>query len=223
MILKKDKTNKQLGESVRDFLIEKGVETPIKDCGLNESDRKEILEKSFKTIMEVLNLDLTDDSLEGTPARVAEMYMNEIFYGLDYSNFPKCTAVENKMDYDELVIEKNINVQSNCEHHFVIIDGKCAIGYIPKKKVLGLSKLNRVVEFFAKRPQIQERLTSQIYWALAYILETEDIAVVLNATHYCVKSRGVQDTSSETITSKLGGVFKEEQDLRNEFMLLIKN
>ena len=223
MILKKDKTNKQLGESVRNFLIEKGVETPIKDCGLNELDRKEILEKSFKTIMEVLNLDLTDDSLEGTPARVAEMYMNEIFYGLDYSNFPKCTAVENKMDYDELVIEKNINVQSNCEHHFVIIDGKCAIGYIPKKKVLGLSKLNRVVEFFAKRPQIQERLTSQIYWALAYILETEDIAVVLNATHYCVKSRGVQDASSETITSKLGGVFKEEQDLRNEFMLLIKN
>lgn len=218
---KKNKSDQELGLKVRDFLIEKGVETPIKECGLSFTQRKDILEESFKNIMEVLNLDLSDDSLEGTPARVSEMYLNEIFCGLDYANFPKCTAVENKMEYDELVIEKNINVQSNCEHHFVIIDGKCAIGYIPQKKVLGLSKLNRVVEFFSKRPQIQERLTSQIYWALACILETEDIAVVLSATHYCVKARGVQDASSVTITSKLGGKFKEVPDLRSEFMSLI--
>jgi GTP cyclohydrolase I len=126
------------------------------------------------------------------------------------------------MRYDEMVLVRDINVQSNCEHHLVVIDGLCDIAYIPKDKVLGLSKLNRIVEFFAKRPQIQERLTEQIYYALNFILETEDIAVKMKATHYCVKSRGIQDTTSYTITSKIGGVFKTEPEARNEFLTLTK-
>ena len=149
------------------------------------------------------------------------MYVNEIFWGLDYEAFPKCTAVENKMEYESMVIERNINVQSNCEHHFVVIDGVGTVAYIPNKKVLGLSKLNRVVEYFAKRPQIQERLTEQVYYALQYILDTDNIAVVIDAQHYCVKSRGVEDVGSSTITSKLGGGFKTDPALRHEFMNMI--
>jgi GTP cyclohydrolase I len=171
--------------------------------------------------MLVLGLDLDDDSLAETPNRVAKMYVNEIFWGLDWDAFPKCTTVDNKMKYDEMVIERNINVQSNCEHHFVVIDGKATVAYIPKKKVLGLSKMNRIVEYFAKRPQIQERLTEQIYHALQFILETDDIAVLIDAQHYCVKSRGVEDVGSSTITSKLGGEFKTDQAVRAEFMNLV--
>ena len=172
--------------------------------------------------MEALGLDLSDDSLMDTPKRVAKMYVNEIFWGLDYEAFPKCTAVDNKMKYDEMVIERNINVQSNCEHHFVVIDGLATVAYIPSEKVLGLSKLNRVVEYFAKRPQIQERLTEQVYYALQYILQTDNIAVVVDAQHYCVKSRGVEDTGSSTITTKLGGCFKNDPQARAEFMAIIK-
>jgi GTP cyclohydrolase I len=173
--------------------------------------------------MNILGLDLTDDSLADTPNRVAKMYVNEIFYGLDYENFPKCTAVDNKMKYDEMVVEKNINVQSNCEHHFVVIDGVATVGYIPEDKVLGLSKMNRIVEYFAKRPQIQERLTSQIFHAMSYILGTENVAVTIDATHYCVKSRGVEDTGSSTVTSHLGGAFKTDPALRQEFLALARN
>ena len=125
------------------------------------------------------------------------------------------------MKYDEMVVERNVNVQSNCEHHFVIIDGVATVGYIPNQKVLGLSKINRIVEYFSKRPQIQERLTEQIYYALEYILETENIAVVINAKHYCVAARGVEDTNSTTITSKLGGCFKNDPAARSEFMRLV--
>jgi GTP cyclohydrolase I len=171
--------------------------------------------------MMVLGLNLSDDSLNETPKRVAKMWVNEVFWGLDYEAFPKCTAVDNKMKYDEMVIERNISVQSNCEHHLVVIDGLATVGYIPKQKVLGLSKLNRVVEYFSKRPQIQERLTEQVYHALQYILETDDIGVVIHAQHYCVKSRGVEDTGSSTITSKLGGCFKSDTGVRTEFMRLI--
>jgi len=149
------------------------------------------------------------------------MYVNEIFWGLDYDAFPKCTTVENKMKYDEMVVERNVNVQSNCEHHFVVIDGKAVVGYIPNKKVLGLSKINRVVEYFSKRPQIQERLTEQIYYALEYILETSNIAVVIDAQHYCVKSRGVEDVGSSTVTAKLGGCFKSDPAARAEFMDIV--
>tara|TARA_S200000501_G_scaffold83288_1_gene75431 strand:+ start:525 stop:1127 length:603 start_codon:yes stop_codon:yes gene_type:complete len=199
-----------------------GVETPVIDTGIERKDKIDQIEGHFADIMEILGLDLADDSLMDTPKRVAKMYVNEIFWGLDYEAFPKCTAVDNKMKYDEMVIERNINVQSNCEHHFVVIDGLATVAYIPNEKVLGLSKLNRVVEYFAKRPQIQERLTEQVYYALQYILETDNIAVVVDAQHYCVKSRGVEDTGSSTITTKLGGCFKHDPQARAEFMAIIK-
>lgn len=212
----------ELGEKVNDYLIKKGVETPTIDNGMSNEDKKSQIESCFRTILLTLGLDLNDDSLIGTPRRVSKMYLDEIFWGLDYTKFPKCTTVQNKMKYDEMVLVRDINVQSNCEHHLVVIDGLCDIAYIPKDKVLGLSKLNRIVEFFAKRPQIQERLTEQIYYALNYILETDDIAVKMKATHFCVKSRGIQDTTSYTITSKIGGAFKNEPEARNEFLTLTK-
>ena len=215
--------DEKLGEKVNKYLIEKGVETPTTlSANLSNEDKKEIIRSCFKTILLTLGLDLNDDSLIGTPKRVAKMYVDEIFWGLDYTKFPKCTTVQNKMKYDEMVLVRDINVQSNCEHHLVIIDGFCDIAYIPKENVIGLSKLNRIVEFFSKRPQIQERLTEQIYYALNFILETEDIAVKIKATHFCVKSRGIQDTASYTITSKIGGVFKTEPEARNEFLTLTK-
>jgi GTP cyclohydrolase I len=167
--------------------------------------------------MQVLGLDLNDDSLVETPKRVAKMYVNEIFWGLDYEAFPKCTTVNNKMKYNEMVVERNVNVQSNCEHHFVVIDGLATVAYVPKDKVLGLSKINRIVEYFSKRPQIQERLTEQIFHTLQYILDTEDVAVLIDAQHYCVKSRGVEDTGSSTVTVRLGGGFKNHPEVRNEF------
>lgn len=221
MSYNKTKTDPALGQSIHEYLVKQGVETPSIDNNLSRTDKIEIIEKHFIKIMEALGLDLTDDSLMDTPKRVAKMYVNEIFWGLDYEAFPKCTAVENKMKYDEMVIERNINVQSNCEHHFVVIDGVATVGYIPREKVLGLSKLNRVVEYFAKRPQIQERLTEQVYFALQYILDTDDIAVVVDAQHYCVKSRGVEDVGSSTVTSKLGGCFKNDPTSRAEFMNIV--
>jgi GTP cyclohydrolase I len=218
MSYNKTKTDPALGQSIHEYLVKQGVETPSIDNNLSRTDKIEIIEKHFIKIMEALGLDLTDDSLMDTPKRVAKMYVNEIFWGLDYEAFPKCTAVDNKMKYDEMVVERNINVQSNCEHHFVIIDGLATVGYIPNQKVLGLSKINRIVEYFAKRPQIQERLTEQVFHALQAILETESVAVVIDAQHYCVKSRGVEDTGSSTVTSKLGGVFKSDPAVRTEFM-----
>jgi GTP cyclohydrolase I len=184
-------------------------------------DKITSIETSFAQIMKTLGLDLSDDSLADTPKRVAKMFVNEIFWGLDYKNFPKCTVIENKMRYDEMVIEKDITMISSCEHHFVVIDGKAHIAYIPRGKVLGLSKLNRIVEFFARRPQVQERIAEQVYHALEFILGTPDVAVVIEGVHYCVKSRGVEDHSSSTITSKLGGCFKEDPSVRAEFMSLI--
>jgi GTP cyclohydrolase I len=146
------------------------------------------------------------------------MYVNEIFWGLDYEAFPKCTTVNNKMKYNEMVVERNVNVQSNCEHHFVVIDGLATVAYVPKDRVLGLSKINRIVEYFSKRPQIQERLTEQIFHTLQFILDTEDVAVMIDAQHYCVKSRGVEDTGSSTVTCRLGGGFKSDQAARTEFL-----
>jgi GTP cyclohydrolase I len=199
-----------------------GVETPVREGKLlDRKDQITEIEKHFTDIMHIMGLDLTDDSLIETPKRVAKMYVNEIFWGLDYDAFPKCTAVDNKMKYDEMVVERNVNVQSNCEHHFVIIDGLATVAYIPNQKVLGLSKINRIVEYFSKRPQIQERLTEQVYHALQYILETDNIGVVITAQHFCVKSRGVEDTGSSTVTSKLGGVFKSDPNVRTEFMRLV--
>lgn len=222
-MLGKGKTDPELGFKVEEALKAIRRNTPLVENGLTEFAKKQKIEEHFKAIMETLGLDLTDDSLMDTPKRVSKMYVDEIFYGLNPDNFPKCTTVENKMGYDELVVEKNVNVQSNCEHHFVVIDGKACIAYIPRKKILGLSKINRIVEYFAKRPQIQERLTEQVYYALAVILETDDIAVVIDAVHYCVKSRGIEDTESSTVTSKLGGKFKTNPDLRREFFSIVKS
>jgi len=221
MSYNKTKTDPELGQQVHEHLVKMGVETPTVPNTLDRKDKIERIEEHFTAIMKYLGLDLTDDSLIDTPKRVAKMYVNEIFWGLDYDAFPKCTTVDNKMKYDEMVVERNINVQSNCEHHFVVIDGLATVGYIPKKKVLGLSKINRIVEYFAKRPQIQERLTEQVYYALQYILDTTNIGVVIDAKHYCVKSRGVEDVGSSTVTSKLGGVFKSDPAVRAEFMNIV--
>ena len=221
----KNKTDYELGREVHAHLVEIGIETPIIDNELSRNDKITAIESKFKDILETLGLDLTDDSLMETPKRVAKMYVNEIFYGLDWEAFPKATVIENKMQYDEMVIERNINVQSTCEHHFVNISGKAHVAYIPKNKVLGLSKLNRVVEYFAKRPQVQERLTEQVFYALAFILETEDVAVVIDADHFCVKSRGIEDVGSSTVTSKLGGKFRDDlkPQVRQEFMSLVNS
>lgn len=222
MALNKTKTDPELGRKVQQYLIEKGVETPMVDINLTNEKKVKKIEKSMKEIMETLGLDLTDDSLIKTPHRVANMYVNEIFWGLDYNNFPKMMKIDNKMNYDEMVIEKDITLFSDCEHHIRPIRGAVHIGYIPDKKIPGLSKINRIVEFFCRRPQVQERIGEQIYYALSYLLETENIAVVIEAEHFCVKQRGVEDENSSTITSKLGGCFREPS-ARMEFFKLIKS
>jgi GTP cyclohydrolase I len=216
------KCDPELGARVHKHLVELGVETPFIDTGEFADKKVKKIEKHFTAIMTTLGMDLTDDSLMDSPARVAKMFVNELFWGLDPAMFPKCTAIENKMGYDEMVLERDISVTSCCEHHFVTISGVAHVAYIPKNKVLGLSKLNRVVEYFSRRPQVQERLAEQIYHALSFILETENVAVVIDAEHFCVKARGVQDPHSTTVTSKLGGDFKTSASLRAEFMHLMK-
>lgn len=222
MSFNKIKTDPDLGQRVHEYLVSMGVETPTVENNLSRTDKIDIIERKFKDIMETLGLDLSDDSLMDTPKRVAKMYVGEIFWGLDYEAFPKCTTVANKMGYDEMVVERNINVQSNCEHHFIVIDGLATVAYVPKEKVLGISKINRIVEYFSKRPQIQERLTEQVFHTLCYILETEDVAVMIDAQHYCVKSRGVEDTGSSTVTCKLGGGFKTDPAARAEFLSIAR-
>jgi len=217
-----NKCDAKLGEEVNRYLVAKGVQTPMTYPSLSNKEQQEYIARAFDIIMGTLGLDLADDSLKGTPKRIGNMFVNELYWGLSDKYFPRAMTVENKMSYDEMVIIKDITSMSACEHHFVTIDGKCHIAYIPNEKVLGLSKINRIVEYFSRRPQIQERLTEQIFYALEYILGTSDIAVVMEGVHYCVKSRGVEDTSSSTITSKLGGKFKSEPDMRAEFMSLIK-
>jgi GTP cyclohydrolase I len=218
MSFNKQKTDPALGLKVHEHLVKMGVETPTVVNGLSRTDKIDIIEAKFTDIMKALGLDLTDDSLIETPKRVAKMMVTETMWGLDYEAFPKCTTVNNKMKYNEMVVERNVSVQSNCEHHFVVIDGLATVAYVPKDKVLGLSKINRIVEYFSKRPQIQERLTEQIFHTLQFILETEDVAVMIDAQHYCVKSRGVEDTGSSTVTSRLGGGFKTDQAARAEFL-----
>jgi len=224
MSYNKTKCDPELGLKVHEHLVKMGVETPIKETGqvIDRKGKIDVIESLFTDIMKTLGLDLTDDSLIETPKRVAKMYVNEIFWGLDYEAFPKCTTVDNKMQYNEMVCERNVNVQSNCEHHFVVIDGLATVAYVPKSKVLGLSKINRIVEYFSKRPQIQERLTEQVFHALCYILETENVAVMIDAQHYCVKSRGVEDTGSSTVTTKLGGGFKTDAAARAEFLSIAR-
>ena len=223
MSYNKTKTDPELGRKVHEHLVKVGVETPTVPNNYDRKEKIEQIEAHFTHIMRILGLDLSDDSLMETPKRVAKMYVNEIFWGLDYEAFPKCTTVNNKMKYNEMVVERNVSVQSNCEHHFVVIDGLATVAYVPKDRVLGLSKINRIVEYFSKRPQIQERLTEQIFHTLQYILDTEDVAVMIDAQHYCVKSRGVEDTGSSTVTSRLGGGFKSDIAVRNEFYSIARS
>ncbi|MFN8345827.1 MAG: GTP cyclohydrolase I FolE [Spirosomataceae bacterium] len=193
--------------------------TPLREDAFELSDVEKVekIELHFREIMEILGLDLTDDSLKGTPRRVAKMYVKEIFSGLNPKNKPKATLFENKYKYNEMLVEKDISFYSNCEHHFVPIFGKAHVAYISSGKVIGLSKLNRIVQYFAKRPQVQERLTVQIGKELQQILQTEDVAVMMDAKHLCVASRGIQDDTSTTVTTFYGGKFKEEAT-KNEFL-----
>lgn len=217
MSYNKTKCSPELGIKIHEHLVNCGVETPQVESTLSRTEKIELIEGKMYSVMQILGLDMSDDSLEETPKRWAKMLVNETLWGLDYEAFPKCTTVQNKMKYDEMVVERDIRVSSNCEHHIQPIVGKAFIAYIPGDKVLGLSKMPRIVEYFSKRPQIQERLTEQIYHALQYILETDNIAVTIMAEHMCVSQRGVEDQSANTTTAKLGGCFKTDQAVRAEF------
>ena len=222
-MLDRTKTDPVMGEIIHSNLTERGVETPLiddKTCGYDE--KLAHITHSVQEIMETLGLDLSDDSLKETPRRIAKMYVNEIFWGLDYNNFPKITTIENKMQYGNMLLERHIKVSSVCEHHFIPMMGEAFIAYIPNKKVIGLSKINRIVEFFSRRPQVQERLTEQIFHTLCTILDTENVAVLIKAEHTCVRLRGVEDVNSDTITSRIGGKFFEGEALRSEFYQSIR-
>ena len=203
---------------VREALLARGLETPMVTNGLSRDEKYRRISAAFTDITRTLGLDLRDDSLCETPQRIAKMYVDEIFSGLDYGKFPKITAIDNKMRVEEMVQVDNIDLVSTCEHHFVTIDGSARVAYIPGQRIIGLSKINRIVRFFAQRPQVQERLTQQILVALQTLLDTQDVAVTINAVHYCVKSRGVMDTSSTTRTTALGGVFKSSAATRADFI-----
>ena len=206
-------------DEIGDEHISTGIETPIRPDAFKLSDQQKIdlIEFHFRAIMQTLGLDLTDDSLKGTPHRVAKMYINELFNGLNPENKPKVALFENKYKYNQMLVEKGIAFYSNCEHHFVPIFGKAHVAYISSGKVIGLSKLNRIVNYFAKRPQVQERFTVQIANELKEVLQTEDVAVVVDAKHLCVASRGIKDNTSATVSSYYGGKFQQEAT-RNEFL-----
>lgn len=192
--------------------------TPMVDSSHNDQKKIEIITKHMTEIMKTLGLDLENDSLKETPRRIAKMYVNEVFSGLNPDHFPKMTVIENEMQYDQMVVVQDIQVMSVCEHHFQTIDGYATVAYIPNRKVIGLSKINRVVKFFCRRPQVQERLTKQIADCLQYVLETEHVAVHVSAKHYCVVARGVEDCNSSTSTADLRGHFKSKADTREEFL-----
>lgn len=210
-------------DEMGDDHIYNGLETPMKADAhaLSDTEKKEKISALFEQIMDVMGMDLTDDSLKDTPKRVAKMYIEEIFSGLNLENKPKISLFENKYQYNQMLVEKNITFYSNCEHHFVPFTGHAHIAYVSSGKVIGLSKLNRIVQYFAKRPQVQERLTNQIAMDLKMILNTEDIAVIIDAKHLCVSSRGIKDTTSATVTSYYGGVFKQPHKI-NELQSYLK-
>ncbi|MCW2473467.1 MULTISPECIES: GTP cyclohydrolase I FolE [unclassified Symbiopectobacterium] len=208
---------------VHEALLARGLETPLRGALLDAATRKARIAEHMTEIMNLLSLDLQDDSLAETPHRIAKMYVDEIFAGLDYANFPKITIIQNKMKVDEMVTVRDITLTSTCEHHFVTIDGKATVAYIPKEGVIGLSKINRIVQFFAQRPQVQERLTQQILVALQTLLGTSNVAVSIDAVHYCVKARGICDATSATTTTSLGGLFKSSQNTRQEFLRAVRH
>lgn len=214
------KTNDYNGhELIGDNHVATSMDTPMREDAFLLSDEQKMLliEDKFRDIMHVLGLDLTDDSLNGTPHRVAKMFVKEIFSGLNPENKPKISVFENKFKYGEMLVEKNINLNSTCEHHFLPIVGKAHVAYVANGQVVGLSKINRVVDYYARRPQVQERLTVQIANELKQILKTEDVAVIIDAKHLCVSSRGIQDEGSSTITAEYGGVFKDQRR-KEEFL-----
>lgn len=206
-------------EEIGDMHVGTSYDTPLREDAFETDDETKIdlIEEKFRDIMNIMGLDLNDDSLNGTPRRVAKMYIQEIFSGLNPDNKPDVKLFDNKYKYNEMLVEKDITFYSNCEHHFVPIIGKAHVSYISNGKVIGLSKINRIVQYFAKRPQVQERLTVQIGEELKKILQTDHVAVVIDATHLCVSSRGIEDTSSSTVTSFYSGKF-EEQSTRKEFL-----
>lgn len=204
---------------IGDNHIATSIDTPLRDDAfvLSDEQKMSIIEDKFRDIMDTLGLDLTDDSLSGTPHRVAKMFVHEIFNGLNPANKPKISVFENKFQYGEMLVERNINLNSTCEHHFLPIVGKAHVAYVSSGQVIGLSKINRIVDYFARRPQVQERLTVQIASELKKILKTDNVAVVIDAKHMCVSSRGIEDESSSTVTAEYGGVFKEK-DRKEEFL-----
>lgn len=219
------KTDKILGQAVKEHLAKHNVESPIDFDVYHKTTSKEkvdFISSKMTEILTMMGFDLTNDSVADTPSRVAKMWVSEVMSGLDYDNFPKVMTFENKFDSTSMVVERNVKSMSLCSHHLVTIDGKCTVAYIPNKKIIGLSKIPRVINFFSRRPQEAERLTLQIYHALQYILDTDDIAVYVTGVHYCVKSRGIEDAGADTVTSRLGGAFKTNPDLRKEFFDAIK-
>jgi GTP cyclohydrolase I len=209
------KLNGYSHDEIGDDHLYTGLNTPMKADAfkLSDTEKKQRIALLFEEIMDVMGLDLTDDSLKGTPDRVAKMYIDEIFSGLNPANKPKIALFDNKYQYNQMLVEKNISFYSNCEHHFVPIIGKAHVAYISSGKVIGLSKLNRIVQYYAKRPQVQERLTNQIAEELKHILGTEDVAVIIDAKHLCVSSRGIKDESSATVTSYYGGKFNNSNKI----------
>lgn len=210
-------------DNIGDDHISSSHDTPLREDAFEMDDdlKMELIEKHFKEIMHILGLDLKDDSLKGTPRRVAKMFVKEVFSGLDPKNKPDVKLFENKYKYNEMLVEKDITFFSHCEHHFVPIHGKAHVAYISNGNVIGLSKINRIVQYFAKRPQVQERLTMQIGNELKKGLGTDDVAVIMDADHMCVSSRGVRDTSSSTVTSFYSGQFEHDNQKRNEFLKYI--
>ena len=213
---------KEKFENQGDDHIMSNIDTPLRDDAFKLTDQEKInkIQKYFEKIMLTLGLDLNDDSLKGTPYRVAKMYVKEMYSGLNPNSKPKISLFDNKYDYNQMIIEKNINFYSNCEHHFLPIIGKVHIGYISSGNVIGLSKMHRIVNHFAKRPQVQERMTIQIFNELQNVLDTKDVGLLIDADHLCVASRGIQDITSSTITFKSGGEFKDDQKW-SEFLSLI--
>ena len=210
-------------DDIGDEHVGTSLETPLREDAFEMDDelKVELIEKHFKEIMHIMGLDLTDDSLKGTPHRVAKMYVKEVFSGLNPKNKPVAKLFENKYKYNEMLVEKNITFFSHCEHHFVPIHGKAHVAYISNGSVIGLSKINRIVQYFSQRPQVQERLTMQIGNELVEALGTADVAVIMDADHMCVSSRGVKDTTSSTLTSFYSGKFEIDEQTRNEFIKYI--
>lgn len=211
-------------EEMGDAHIMSSIATPLRHDAfdLSDTEKIELIQGYFEKIMHTLGLDLTDDSLKGTPRRVAKLYVNDLFKGLNEKNKPSMSTFENKYQYTEMLVEKNITLYSNCEHHFLPIVGKAHVAYIPNEKVIGLSKINRIVDYYSRRPQVQERLSLQILNELKKSLDSEHVAVFIDAEHMCVSSRGASDQSSSTVTVEYSGKFKEEKT-RNEFLAYINN